>query len=363
MSAALPRRGADIPGPLAQSVRIGFLALYLAVGLGAAAWGLSNVRQVPPDSRAVVLRFGRVNRVQESGLLLAWPSPVETVRLLPARDRQVALKVAAEPSGIVSEETDVHFEPNDDIIHIRPDKDADNAAYLLTGDGNVVQLDGTLYYEIVDPAAYYLAESHVEPALHRLYLASAVASAATRPLDDFLVATPDQDAVAGAQDAADLNQRRAALRGQLADAINRRIAELRTRGVDLGVTVSRIDLVAVLPPVAKTAFDAVLTASQVADQTAAAARTDAARISQQAQRDRDRVLAEASAAADERIRGATADTAGVAALEARITPQTRDGLLAEEYRQRIAGIMRQAGQVTAIDMRSGQRLLLPGPGQ
>ena len=44
-------------------------------------------------------------------------------------------------------------------------------------------------------------------------------------------------------------------------------------------SVGRADVVALLPPIAaKAAFDAVLTASQIAEQTAAAARTDAARI-------------------------------------------------------------------------------------
>ena len=61
-------------------------------------------------------------------------------------------------------------------------------------------------------------------------------------------------------------------------AINQRLAALRRAGADLGVEVSRIDIVALLPPVAKAAFDDVLTASQIADQTVAAARTDAARI-------------------------------------------------------------------------------------
>ncbi len=80
-------------GPLASSVRLGFVMLYAAVLLLGAGWASSNFRQVPPDSRAVVLRFGQVNRVQESGLLLAWPRPIEQVRLLPAADRQIAYKV------------------------------------------------------------------------------------------------------------------------------------------------------------------------------------------------------------------------------------------------------------------------------
>ncbi len=82
---------------------------------------------------------------------------------------------------------------NDDVIHLQGDRDLNNANYLLTGDGNVVSLDATVFFTITDPTVYLLAEDHVRPALNRLYLASAVTLAASRSLDDFLVARPDQD--------------------------------------------------------------------------------------------------------------------------------------------------------------------------
>jgi regulator of protease activity HflC (stomatin/prohibitin superfamily) len=320
---------------------------------------------VPPESRAVVLRFGRVNRVVESGLLLAWPAPIEEVRLLPAPDRQIEYKVEAQQTGFQSDETDVQFAPNDDIIHLQGERDINNAAYLLTGDGNAVQLDATLFFTITDPAAYLLVEDHVRPALRRAYLASAVALAASRSLDDFLVARPDEDRAPRsglpAEAAATLAARRQTLRSDLVTAINRRLQALQASGADLGVAVGRVDVVALLPPVAKAAFDAVLTASQIADQGAAAARTDAARRMQEANSEHDQLLTEASAAAEERIRTATADTVRVDALATQETPATRDTLFAHAYQDQVATILRGAGEVTAVDMRAGQQLLLPGP--
>ncbi|HTH96025.1 MAG TPA: SPFH domain-containing protein [Stellaceae bacterium] len=374
-----PRDGLD--GPVAQSVKLAFRALYLAVGVLAVVWATGNIRPVPSDSRAVVERFGRVDRVRDSGLLLAWPSPIEQVRLLPARERQLSLRVSEGPDTVASEskmpfqaeklnsaavpantpspETDLQITPNDDVIQLRPQKDADNAGYFLTGDGSVVELDTTLFYEITNPAAYMLAETHVQPALRRLYLAASVQLAASRDLDDFLVARPDQ----GGGDIGDASARRLALRNDLVAAINRRLADLRRQGTDLGVELSRVDIVALLPPVAKAAFDDVLTASQTADQEAAAARTDATRIGQEAQQVRDQILTEAHAAAEEKLRSAIADTATITALEARSTEADRADLMAQTYHDRIGAIMKQIGGVTAVDTRGGQHLIVPGPAQ
>jgi regulator of protease activity HflC (stomatin/prohibitin superfamily) len=358
---------AALKGPLAASVRLGFVMLYAAVLVLGAGWASGNVRQVPPDSRAVVLRFGRVVRVRQSGLLVAWPAPIEQVWLLPSSDRQIALRIRGQKTGFVSDETDQVVIQKDDVIHMQGNRDLNNANYLMTGDGNVVRLDTTLFYTITDPAAYMLEKDRLEPALTRAYAASAVALAASRSLDDFLVARPDEsgkdtNAPAGsAESVAALASRRQALRGDLVAAINRRLAALRAGGEDLGVMVGRVDLVALLPPIAKNAFDAVLTASQIADQGIASARTDAARITQEADRRRDQLLTEASAAAEERVRRASEDVAPVAALEAQETPANRETLLTHAYQEQIAAILRRAGEVTAVDARGGQGLVLPAP--
>ncbi len=355
-------RDPALRGPLAGSVRLGFLMLYAMVFLLGAGWITTNIRQVSPDSRAVVFRFGRVNRVREAGLLLAWPTPIEQVVLLPAADRQIEYKVQAQQTGFQSDETDMQLAPNDDVIHLQGDRDLNNSAYLMTGDGNVVSLDATLFFTITDPTAYLLVEDHVRPALQRFFLATAVSLAASRNLDDFLVAQPDQiqSDASGASDAI-LTARRQALRSDLVAAMNTRLVALRRSGVDLGVAVSRVDLVALLPPVAKAAFDAVLTAAQIADQEAAAARTDAAGMTQEADQQHDALLAAASAAADERIRTAMAATAPVDALEAQETPANRDTLLTHAYQDQIGAILQQAGDVTAIDARGQKQLVLPGP--
>ncbi|HEY0181883.1 MAG TPA: SPFH domain-containing protein [Rhodopila sp.] len=343
---------------LADAVRLGFRAGFVAVLLLAVGWAAGGLRQVPPDSRAVVQRFGQIERVREAGLVLAWPAPIEQITLVPAYDRQVALKVAVPLSSGPSAETDFQIHQPDDVVTIRRQKDAWNGQYFLTGDGSVVRFDGTIYYRVTDPAAYVLSRDHVEPALQRLYRASAAMIAARYDLNDFLVARPEDSTHPVS---AEVAGRRQALRGELVLAINRRLAALQRDSADLGVEVSRIDFVALLPPLAKAAFDDVLTASQIADQTAAAARTDAAHIIQNAQRADDRSRSEAAAAAEEQVRLAASETADVGLLHAEITPANRDSLLAQYYRDRIGAVLRKIGHVTTVDMRGGQPVIIQGP--
>jgi regulator of protease activity HflC (stomatin/prohibitin superfamily) len=76
-----------------QAGRLTFMALYAVTVLAALAWAFSNVRQIDPQNRAVVLHFGALDRVQNAGLLLAWPQPFEQVVLLPAADRVIERRV------------------------------------------------------------------------------------------------------------------------------------------------------------------------------------------------------------------------------------------------------------------------------
>lgn len=335
--------GAVPDGPVAQSIAIGFRVLYAASLLLALAWLATNLRQVPADQQGVVLRFGRVVRVQPPGLALAWPRPIEQVVMLPGPQRQIALPIPRAAAGPGLE----------DSYTQASGASGASAGAFLTGDGGVVLLDATLYYQVADPAAYLLAEAHVAPALRRLFLAAAVAVAAGHPLDDFLVS-------GSGKEAAGLEAARMALRGELLGDVNRRLAALAASGASLGVTVARADLQASLPPQAKIAYDSVLEAAQQADQSIAAARTDAARAAQEADREQDRVLSAARATAAEQVSEARARTATIEALQARTTPEARPGLLDQVYRERIAAIMAKAGRVTAVDARAGPRLILPG---
>jgi regulator of protease activity HflC (stomatin/prohibitin superfamily) len=334
-------------GPVVQSVSLGLRGLYVVTLLMAAVWLASNIRRVPPDSSAVVFRFGAVVRVQDAGLLLALPPPFETVTILPGPSQQISQTVAAQPRS-----------PGLDDIYTQamgvPMQGA--AGAYLTGDGNAVLLDAMLTYRITDPAAYVVARDHVGPALDRLLRTSAIDVAGRQSLDDFLVAQPDRSAGQAVQTVAAIRQK---VRDDLLALLNARLAALGNTGAPLGIMVDRIDLTAWLPPQAKLAFDALLVAEQVANQGLALAHTQALRTRQEADRESRRVLDSAQAAAAERISAATAEVSPVLALETEAARPARAGLLMDAYRSRVAAILNSAGEVVVVDGAGGNRLLLP----
>ncbi len=340
------------PGPIAQSVAIGFRAVYAVTLLLAVVWLFSNIRQISPDTQAVVMRFDRIVGVQNSGLLLAWPRPIETVILLPGPQRQLSQAVGKlPPVGGISLPS-----AQDASTATVPA----SAAPYITGDGNVVFLDAKLIYHIVDPRAYVLTQDHVAPALDRLFHATAVRVTAGWGLNDFLVAQPNEAGGTGGQTITAL---RTAVRDDMLSGVNDKLQELSGQGVPLGIAVDRIDMTAWLPPEAKVAFDAVLTATQAADQQVAAARTAAELRRQGAEREGDRITSAAEATAAERITTATVDTATIKALISQETSQTRHSLMLRAYTDKITEIMNRAGSVTLVDPNSGARFVLPGKQQ
>jgi modulator of FtsH protease HflK len=337
------------PGPIAQSVAIGFRAVYAAGLLLLVLWLTSNVREIASDSQAVVLRFGRIVRAQESGLLIAWPRPIERVELLPGPDRQLSQEVSALPAP--SDKFESLVEPSNEQTVPQ------SVSAYLTGDGNLVLLNATLIYRINDPIAYALAQAHVAPALDRLFRATSVHVTAGRNLNDFLV-------VQTAADQESTNQAVIALRSEVRnsvlDSMNQRLADLVAEGAPLGVHIERIDMTPALPPEAKSAFDAVLLASQAADRGVAVARTDAERRRQGANRERDQLLSAAQATATELVSRANVDTVRILALAREETPATRNSLVLREYRAGVSQIMNRVGSAVLIDPKTGVRFVLPG---
>jgi regulator of protease activity HflC (stomatin/prohibitin superfamily) len=336
--------------PWLQASRLAFLGLYAVTLLAALGWAVSNVREINPQDRAVVFRFGELDRVQNAGLLLAWPQPFEQVVLLPSADRVIERHVETllrSPAASAADKVTSFATPMSDALA--------GSGYLLTGDAGVVQLDVTAYYKVTDPRAFVLQGEHVLPALDRLVNRSAVSLTAARDLDTILVARPELMG-SDSQSA----ERRERLRGDLVQGINTRLAELTATEVGLGVEVVRVDVQSSLPAAAVNAFNAVLTASQQADQAVANARTDAEKLNQTANQQADRVLQVAHAQASERLAKAQTDTAAVTGLAQSIQNKSDPGLLLRIYRERVPVILKQAGSVTTVDPRDDSRLIIQG---
>jgi regulator of protease activity HflC (stomatin/prohibitin superfamily) len=332
---------------------LAFLALYAVTILAALAWAFSNVRQIDPQNRAVVVHFGALDRIQNGGLLLAWPRPFEQVILLPAADRVIDRRV----ENLLR--SDVAMQADRVATFATPLSDAlAGSGYLLTGDAGAVQLDVRVFYKVTEPYGFVLQGEHVIPALDRLVTRSAVALTAARDLDTILVARPE---LIGADNKA--AERRERLRGDLVQGINQRLAQLTATGQGLGIEVTRVDVQSSLPGPAVNAFNAVLTASQQADKAVANARTEAEKLTQTANQQADRTLQVAHAQASERLAKASADTATVLSLASAQQRGSDPQMLLRIYRERMPKILEQAGSVTTVNPKDDSHLIIQGAAQ
>lgn len=348
-----PDERKGVSSPWQQAGRLAFLGLYAVTIFAAVAWAFSNVRQIDPQNRAVVLHLGALDRIQNAGLLLAWPRPFESVVIVPAADRVSERRI----DNLLR--SDTALQADRVASFATPVSDAlAGSGYLLTGDAGVVQLDVRVFYNVVEPYAFVLQGDHVLPALDRLVTRSAVALTAARDLDTILVARPE---LIGSDTQA--AERRERLRGDLVQGINQQLAALSATGQGLGLEVVRVDVQSSLPGPAVNAFNAVLTASQQAEKAVANARNEAAKVMQAATQQADGTVEQAHAQASERLAKAQADTSAIASLASVQKSGSDPGLMLRLYRERVPRILGQAGSVTTVDPHDDSRLIIQGAEQ
>lgn len=340
-----------------EAGQLTFIALYAVTVVVALRWATSNIRQVDPENSAVVTRMGMLQRSQPAGLLLAWPQPFEQVVLLPSAETviehhvQSLLRAQTAVQAEMSSADDDEAEPLDDALA--------GSGYLLTGDAGIVQMDVRVFYKVVDPYEYVLQQDHVAAALDRIVVRTAVAVCAARDLDTILVARPELVAEQG-----DIAGRRERLRGDLLRGVNARLAALRDNraglGAGLGIELTRVDVQSSLPHATVSAFNTVLTATQMVEKNLAEARNDAAWAVQNATQASDRILQVANAQASERLSKAQTDTATIQQLAQSMENRVDPGLAMRVYRERMAVILAKAGSVALIDAKDESRLIVPG---
>jgi regulator of protease activity HflC (stomatin/prohibitin superfamily) len=322
--------------------------------LVALRWAVSNVQQIDPANRAVVMRMGTLHRVEHAGLLLAWPQPFEQVRLLPSAETLIDHHVQAllrSPQAVQAEMSsadDDEAEPLDDALA--------GSGFLLTGDAGIVQMDVRVFYKVIDPYEYVLQQALLDNALDRIVTRSALVVCAGRDLDTILVARPELVEMQG-----DVAGQRERLRGDLLRGANERLAVLRAHHAGLGIELTRVDVQSSLPHATVAAFNTVLTATQMVERNLAEARNDAAWTLQNATQTADRVLQVANAQASERVSKAQTDTATILQLAQSMRDRVDPGLSTRVYRERMAAILAKAGSVTMVDAKDDSRLIVPGP--
>jgi Cu+-exporting ATPase len=228
----------------------------IAAGLATAAtlwYAASGLTQVGPDEVGVVRRFGKpLADDLGPGLHWRWPWPVEEVTLLqPDRVRTVEIGFRTTLPGIVPGARTWSSMHDTDGVQRVPQE-----AVMITGDGNLVELQGTLRYTVSDPHKYLFGSSEPSEMLR---------SAAESVLREMVASRTFADL---------LTTDRARLQGEAKTRLDRRIRDLEAGG--LGVRLDGLSLHDLHPPQEVVpAYHAVTEAMEARDERINVARAEA----------------------------------------------------------------------------------------
>jgi len=164
--------GAD--NALSEALRVSFVILKWIMLLLILVFLASGFRTVEPGERALVLRFGKIRRVGENGILkpgligpLPWlhwvfPYPIDEIVKVPV-DARVSLPINTfwyfQPeSELVSQKPQVYIRPKlhpiiDGYCITRSDEKGEDTAF--GGDYNIVHSKWKLIYRIKDPERFF----------------------------------------------------------------------------------------------------------------------------------------------------------------------------------------------------------------
>jgi len=131
----LLRRSQDRLKTVLPGGGLGSKGLLLALLALLVIWGFSGFFRVEPDERAVVLRFGKYSWDANPGLNYHLPYPIESVRLAPV------LRV---------NRLDIGVTVLDDGRRVRTTREVPEESLMLTGDGNIVDINFTVFWKIKD---------------------------------------------------------------------------------------------------------------------------------------------------------------------------------------------------------------------
>ena len=137
--------------------------LAALVLLGLCGWGLSGLNAIGPEEVGVVRRFGRpLPEDFDPGLHWRWPWPIETVtRLQPRRIHTVEVGFRTLPGSTAVAGGRAWSSPHaNEGVRRMPEE-----AVMITGDGNLIELQGTLRYSISNPRAYLFETADPEAIL------------------------------------------------------------------------------------------------------------------------------------------------------------------------------------------------------
>jgi regulator of protease activity HflC (stomatin/prohibitin superfamily) len=155
----------------------------VGAGLFLLVYALSGLTQVGPDELAVVRRFGEPVADLGPGLYWRWPRPIEEVlRVQPDRIHTVEIGFRAAPGGRGTAAGLTWASPHGgDGISRVPDE-----AVMITGDGNLVELQATIRYVIAEPRVYLFNVRNPDTILRAATESVLREAVAGQPFEDLL---------------------------------------------------------------------------------------------------------------------------------------------------------------------------------
>ena len=208
----------------------------------------SGIFTVPPNQRAVILRFGKPqsdNREQliGPGLHWSWPPPIDEVVKIPISEIQ----------NVTSSVGWYFMNPDGTESYVSPSLNPAIDGYAMTADGNIIHARVSLDYRITDPINYILNFVNAKEIV-------------TNALDNALLDAAAQFTVDNA-----IRLERGAFKEKVVQLFNRTIQQQQ-----LGIIVESSRLESKPPRQVNDAFDAVIAADQDRSTTNSAARGAAA---------------------------------------------------------------------------------------
>ena len=194
-------------GEMFRLPRLGARGLAALVGVVVLAWLSTALYRVQPDEKGVVLRFGRWVATTEPGLHAHLPYPIETV-LLPKVTQVNQMQIGVGPSAATGDAQT-------------------RGGQMLTGDENIVEADGAVFWKIRDPGLFLFKVDNPE---------LAVKTAAEGALRDVISRTTIQAAMSTS-------------RQQIADE-TRAVLQKLLDDEQSGVEIMQVQLQRVEPPLA-----------------------------------------------------------------------------------------------------------------
>ena len=266
----------------AQAIKSEAKKILLIVGIiSLVIYAFTGTAQVGQEETGLVIRFGKVVQERKDGLYWGYPWPIDRVVCIPTGVSH-SLEVDdfnLSPEKLSEGLTRLRHDHRFATLRGSPILSALVKPYLVTADLNVIHLDLTVVYRIVDPEAYYQAAGDV-PDMSQ----TRVQAIATNIISNALIQTLAEMEVMNV-----LGDGQSAIQQAVA-----RLAQTRFKDLKLGIEVDAVQIdKALVPTELQKVFDRVTTVQSEKHTTIAIAQIEANQIVNVAHSKSSKILREA----------------------------------------------------------------------